>query len=141
VGCLLLGFFDRFKKKIIGEKNDEKNIGEYADDFRDEVIQNMVRYDESSAKSEFRDKCFLKTLTLFSLSDTSEVMDEVSKGNLIILDITPLQNKGKLAFLELKRSVERLKGFCKSIGGDIAQLGSNYIIVTPNHIKIWRKKG
>jgi SepF-like predicted cell division protein (DUF552 family) len=42
--------------------------------------------------------------------------------------------------MELERSTNELKRVVKDINGDIAGLGRNWLIVTPNGIKIDRRK-
>ncbi|MFX1301699.1 MAG: cell division protein SepF, partial [Promethearchaeota archaeon] len=65
--------------------------------------------------------------------------DEVRKGNLVVLDVSPLVQQGTELQLQLKRAVEQLRAVCISIDGDIAQLGNRYIILTPGRVKIFRE--
>ena len=53
----------------------------------------------------------------------------------MILRVTPLaQNDVE----DLKQAVEQLYEFAVSIGGDIARLGEERVIITPPGVKIWR---
>ncbi|MHA1238142.1 MAG: cell division protein SepF [Candidatus Odinarchaeia archaeon] len=147
-----MGFLDKLRRRKDTEKGKDTEKEESArssveseNAIRDE-LEEIIRdessemYTDKGTNLEKRGERFLKVTTLFSLSDTSSIMEEVSAGNIVIADISPLKGKDELAFLELKRSVEQLKGFCRSIDGDIAQLGDHYIVITPNSIKIWRGK-
>jgi SepF-like predicted cell division protein (DUF552 family) len=41
---------------------------------------------------------------------------------------------------DVKKAVDELCRFTESIGGDIARLGEERIVVCPPNIKIWREK-
>lgn len=82
-------------------------------------------------------KTYLKALPLRELSDLQEIKNEVSKGNVLILRITPLASK---SIEDVKRAVNELYEFAESIGGDIARLGEERIVICPQNIRIWRDK-
>ena len=82
-------------------------------------------------------KTFLKAIPLRNLADVETVKNEVRSGNIVILKITPLANK---SIEDVKRAVDELCGFAESIGGDIARLGEERVVVCPPNVKIWREK-
>lgn len=80
-------------------------------------------------------KTFLKAVPLRDLSDLDSVKSEVSSGKILIVRITPLADK---SIEDVKHAVDELCGFVESIGGDIARLGEERIVVCPPNVKIWR---
>ncbi len=82
-------------------------------------------------------KTYLKAMPLRELADLDSVKAEVSDGNIIILKITPLANK---SIQDVSKAVNDLYAFTESIGGDIARLGEERIVICPPKIRIWREK-
>jgi SepF-like predicted cell division protein (DUF552 family) len=94
---------------------------------------------ESSKKEtkETPGKTFLKAMPLRDLSDLDVVKREVRSGNILILRITPLANK---SIEDVKKAVNELCEFAESVGGDIARLGEERVVICPPNVKIWREK-
>lgn len=82
-------------------------------------------------------KVYLRALQLRTLDDVETVKEEVRSGNILILRITPLAQK---SVKEVKRAVDELCEFTESVGGDIARLGAERVVVTPSSVQIWREK-
>jgi len=82
-------------------------------------------------------KTYLKAMPLRDLSDLDGVKAEVKSGNILILRITPLANK---SIDDVKRAVNELCEFAESLGGDIARLGEERVVICPPNVKIWREK-
>lgn len=82
-------------------------------------------------------KAYLRAMPLRSLSDLESIKDEVKKGNILILRITPLASKN---IEEVKQAVNDLYEFTESRKGDIARLGEERIVICPEKIRIWRDK-
>jgi SepF-like predicted cell division protein (DUF552 family) len=82
-------------------------------------------------------KAYLKAMPLRELSDIDSVKAEVNSGNILILRITPLANK---SIDDVKRAVNELSEFAESVGGDIARLGEERVVICPPNVKIWREK-
>jgi SepF-like predicted cell division protein (DUF552 family) len=80
---------------------------------------------------------YLKAMPLRSLSDLDTIKNDVASGNILILKVTPLANK---SIENIKRAVNDLCEFVKTINGDIARLGEERIVVTPSSVRIWREK-
>ena len=77
----------------------------------------------------------LKALQLKSMDDIPKIQEDVAKRVIVILRVTPLAQKN---IEELKGAVEQLYEFSTSIGGDIARLGEERIVITPPGVRIWR---
>ena len=82
-------------------------------------------------------KTYLKAMPLKELSDIEKVKADVTSGNIIILRITPLASK---SIEDVKTAVNDLFQFAESIGGDIARLGEERVVICPKSIRIWREK-
>ncbi len=82
-------------------------------------------------------KTYLRAMPLRDLADLENIKAEVNNGNILILKITPLANKN---ILDVSRAVNDLYTFAETIGGDIARLGEERIVICPPKIKIWREK-
>jgi uncharacterized protein len=82
-------------------------------------------------------KTYLKAMPLKELSDLEGIEKEVKNGNIIILRVTPLASK---SIDEVKSAVNQLYEFAESIGGDIARLGEERVVICPKNIRIWREK-
>jgi len=82
-------------------------------------------------------KTYLKAIPLRELSDLENIKNEVKNGNIIILRVTPLATKG---IDDVKNAVNELFQFSESVGGDIARLGEERVVICPKTIRIWREK-
>ncbi len=91
----------------------------------------------NSASQNQTSKIYLKAMPLRNLTDLETVKKEVESGNIIILKVTPLANKN---IEEIKKAVNELCQFIKTIDGDIARLGEERIVITPQSVRIWREK-
>jgi SepF-like predicted cell division protein (DUF552 family) len=93
--------------------------------------------DENMDARTHPEKVFLKALPLRSLEDLDVIKQEVNSGNIVILKVSPL---AKTSIDDVKAAVNELLEFAQNIGGDIARLGEERIVITPSHIGIWREK-
>ena len=82
------------------------------------------------------DKTYLKAMPLRDLSDLDTIKNEVKNGNILILRITPLASKD---IEDVKQAVNELYEFAEAIGGDIARLGEERVVICPHNIRIWRE--
>ncbi len=78
---------------------------------------------------------YLKAMTLRDPSDIHSIREDVKKGMILILRVTPLAQKD---VNQLRKTVEELYSITKTTGSDIARLGEERIIVTPPGVKIWK---
>ncbi|MFX1577724.1 MAG: cell division protein SepF [Promethearchaeota archaeon] len=82
---------------------------------------------------------FVRFMELTGLMDVTPISEEVRKGNMVVMDVSPLVQQGTESQLQLRRAVEQLRAVCISVDGDIGQLGNRYIILTPTRVKIFRE--
>jgi len=83
------------------------------------------------------DKVYLKALPLRALADVDMIKQEVKSGNILILKVSPLAKK---SIDDVKLAVSELLEFTQLVGGDIARLGEERVVITPSFIRIWREK-
>jgi SepF-like predicted cell division protein (DUF552 family) len=76
-------------------------------------------------------------MPLHDLADLEAIKTEIKNGNILILRITPLASK---SIEDVKQAVNELYEFAESIGGDIARLGEERVVICPEKIRIWREK-
>lgn len=91
-----------------------------------------------SEESELQGKgtdILLKAIPLRSIDEIAKVQEDVTKKTIVILRVTPLAQKN---VDELKQAIEQLYEFATSIGGDIARLGDERVVITPPGVRIWR---
>lgn len=80
---------------------------------------------------------YLKALPLRDLEDVDSIKREIKEGNILILKVSPLAKK---SVDDVKRAVSELLEFTQGVGGDIARLGEERVVITPSSIRIWREK-
>jgi len=68
--------------------------------------------------------------------DLKSLTDFVYGGNVLILDFTAISDQEVL----LKRVTNELKRITDDIGGDVAGIGNNLMVVSPNGVKVDRCK-
>ena len=78
---------------------------------------------------------YLKAITIRDPSDIHSIKEDVKKGMILILRVTPLAQKD---IEKLRKVVEDLYVISRDWNADIARLGEERIIVTPPRIKIWK---
>ncbi len=78
---------------------------------------------------------YLKAITIKDISDIHAIREDIKKGMILILRVTPLAQKD---VKQLRKLVEEVYTVAKAAGADIARLGEERIVVTPPSIKIWK---
>ena len=111
------------------------NLGKTVEKFVDKIKGTKRTSVTPSANTST--KVYLRALPLRTLDDLEVVKREVKSGNILILRISPLAKK---SIEDVKRAVDELCEFAKLVGGDIARLGEERVVVTPSSIQIWREK-
>ncbi len=138
-----MGFFT----KIIGKKEETSNLN--TDDAipleTEEYLSKLGVFEEETRTEEIPQEVvdagvvYIKSIPLLTLSDIQRIADELKLGNIIIIHIKPFIQRVQ-SNNELKRAVDQLRGVCRQIDGDIAQLGKEYILVTPGpYIRIFQR--
>ncbi|MFB0560720.1 MAG: cell division protein SepF [Candidatus Lokiarchaeia archaeon] len=138
-----MGFF----KKIVGKKEETSNLDK--DDAipleTEEYLSKLGVFEEEPRTEEISQEVvdsgvvYIKSIPLLTLSDIPRITNELKSGNIIIIHIKPFIQRVQ-SNNELKRAVDQLRGICRQIEGDIAQLGNEYILVTPGpYIRIFQR--
>jgi len=104
----------------------EMNIEEYMD--ADE-LENVDVLHEAADR-------YVKPIALNSESDLSVVENELTRGNIILLDGTPIAKQQT----KLRNSINELKDWTHKANGDIARIGETRFLLTPAGIKIIKKR-
>ncbi len=78
---------------------------------------------------------YLKAITIRDVSDVLSIKEDIKKGMVLILRVTPLAQKD---VEQLRKVVEELYSIAKAAGADIARLGEERIIIAPSGVKIWK---
>jgi len=110
----------------------EKILGKIAKQDR-ELVDELAEATPTTVQT----SVYVKALLLRDTADIDTVKTEVKSGNIVILRITPLARR---SITDVKRAIDELCKYVEAIGGDIARLGEERIVVTPVSIRIWRKK-
>jgi len=81
------------------------------------------------------EEIFVRSKKLESLSDVPYVVEEIKEGNIVLLDITRLNDGNDQTHLELKRIIERIRGATRGYQADIALVNDGCMIITPSFVK------
>lgn len=112
-----------FVKKVeIRNEDDYVDLGieEYAEEFKKEEDIRM----------------YIKIAELTGLYDIPDLKKEIYAGNILVLDIS-VAKQDKVV---MEKAIKDLKMVALDVGGDIAGIADNQVIVTPVGVKIERKK-
>ncbi len=79
---------------------------------------------------------YIKPVTASSESDAELIQEEISKGNIILLDISELNKRPTTR----NNIISKLKTYCDKINGDIGQIDESRVLLTPSKVKIIKRK-
>lgn len=79
---------------------------------------------------------YIKPVTLTSERDVEPIEAEVSKKNIILLDISELNKRPTTR----NTIISSLKAYVEKINGDIGQIDENRLLITPTKVKIIKRK-
>ena len=82
------------------------------------------------------EKIFVKSKKLESLADVPYVVEEIKEGNILLLDISRLNDGNDQTHLELRRIIERIRGATRGYQADIALVNDGCMIVAPSFVKL-----
>lgn len=91
----------------------------------------------SSAPGPDLEAVYVKSVDLTGMSDVVKISEEISNGNILIIDISDIMQRNPE---ELKQAIEELKESARKIGGDIGKITDTKIIITPRFVKILSRK-
>jgi len=115
-------------EKLFVKKGGNTNAGDYLDLDIEEYEADMM--DEEGVK------LYIKTSELTGLYDVPELKKEIYAGNILILDISLARQDRAL----VEKAIKDLKLAAFDVGGDIAGIGDDQVIIAPEGIRIERKK-
>ncbi|MFW9795091.1 MAG: cell division protein SepF [Candidatus Thorarchaeota archaeon] len=80
------------------------------------------------------ERIFIKSKKLESLADVPYIVNEIRDGNIVLLDISRLNDGNDQTHLELRRIIERIRGETRGYMAEIALVNDDCMIVTPSFI-------
>ena len=80
------------------------------------------------------EEIFIRTRKLESLADVPEIVNEIRNGNIVLLDISKLNDGNDQTHLELRRIIERIRGETRGYQAEIALVNDEAMIVTPSFV-------
>jgi uncharacterized protein len=78
----------------------------------------------------------VKVAEIYRFEDLGGMTQPVYDGNVLLIDYSNMANDTN----ELKRVTNELKNVARDCNGDVAAIGNNLIVVTPNGMRIDRNK-
>lgn len=123
----MAGFLNKFKGKLSGEGDEGIDVDEFLDTLGIENDDLLVEEADVWVKS-------------YMLEDTEDVMaigEDLSKGNIVILNVEPLYKRNAI---KLKQAVSRIKDHARGIDGDIARLSEYKLLLTPKGVKVAKNR-
>jgi len=121
-----MGLKESFEK-LFAKKEGVEGAGEYVD-------LDLEAYEEELREEDV--KMYIKTAELTGLYDIPELKKEIYAGNILILDISLARQDKSL----VEKAIRDLKMAASDVGGDIAGISDNQVIVAPTGVKIDREK-
>ncbi len=96
----------------------------------------LEKYGESKTDEKTSAKMHVAVGEIQRYEDIKQLSDYVYGGNVLILDFSPISDEEVI----LKRITNELKKMADDIGGDIAGIGNNLMIISPSGVKVDRRK-
>ncbi len=79
---------------------------------------------------------YVRSKRLGSLDDVSFVVNEIREGNIVLLDISHLNNDDPQSRIELRRILDQIRGETKAYSADMALVNDGCVIVVPASVKL-----
>ncbi len=121
-----MGVFDKLGQAFGSSGAKDINVEDY---------MNSVEMEDVDLLHEPADM-YIKPVSIVSEEDVKPIEDELSKKNILLLDITELNKRPTTR----SNVVAELKRFVDKINGDIGQIDANRVLVTPAKVKIVKRK-
>lgn len=100
---------------------------------KEESPEEYLELNEDMMRSDGR--IGVKIETLGGYNDTDRIQRVVREGNVVFLRIKELRAKD---IAELKKSVDKLRKTCTAMDGDIVGVEDEFLVITPQHVQIYR---
>ena len=82
------------------------------------------------------EEIFVRSKKLESLADVPYIVEEIKGGNIVLLDISRLNDGNGQTHIELRRIIERIRGATRGYQADIALVNDGCMIITPSFVKL-----
>ena len=79
---------------------------------------------------------FIKIAEVYRYEDAMALSEIIYNGDVLLIDYNNIASDE----LTLRRVINELKNITRDVGGDVAGIGRNYLLVTPTGMRISRKK-
>ncbi len=117
----MMGILDK-----IGRKSDAVDIEEFLNNLD---VEEESMYEDADA--------YVKPYSLQRDTDAQAVIEEVKKGNIVLLNIADLSKRNAMKLREL---ISTIRNEVQGIDGDMARVSSDRVLVTPSRVKIVKRK-
>ncbi|MCL5675226.1 MAG: cell division protein SepF [Candidatus Marsarchaeota archaeon] len=121
-----MGVFSKLGQAFGGSGSKEMNIEEY---------MNSAEMEDVDLLHEPADM-YVKPVTIVSEDDVDPIQEELSKKNIILLDVSELNKRPTTR----STVIAKLKAYVDKINGDIGQIDENRVLITPSKVKIIKRK-
>jgi uncharacterized protein len=121
-----MGITSGITSKIFGEKKTTTTEG-YID---------LEKYADATVGGTAGARMRVAVSDIERYEDLKNLTDFVYGGNVLILDFSAISDQEVL----LKRVTNELKRITDDIGGDVAGIGNNLMVISPNGVKVDRRK-
>ncbi len=81
---------------------------------------------------------YVTSYSIRSEEDVRKVKEDVRNNFIVIARITPLLERGRETTIKV---INQIYEYVISMGGDMARLGEDRIVLTPPGVRIWRDMG
>jgi SepF-like predicted cell division protein (DUF552 family) len=105
-------------------------VGKFRDGEDDYIELDMTEEEKANRK------LLIEVERLENYNDSDRLQKKVREGSVLVVKIRDLRSRD---LEELKRAVEKLKKTCLAIGGDIAGLGEDWLILAPSSARVHRE--
>ncbi|MBO8174788.1 MAG: cell division protein SepF [Thermococcus sp.] len=132
-----MGLFDKIIKKEEPKRKPLKSIRKEVEGTPRVDIDVIPLEEDELAKELIKPEIrYIKKIVVTSYTDLEKISEEIQEGNIVIVDLTPLESKTDV----LEKVAEQIKGMVHALGGDVAKISKYEIklIVTPPDIKIYK---
>jgi len=121
---------------FLKKKTHLKKKGKSSDLGGEEYID-LTHLSEKEEKGEiFEADTLIKIAEVHRYEDVRDVTEEVYDGNILLVDIEAIAGSKD----SMERVQSELKAVASEVSGDVARVGNNFIVLTPEGIGIDRQK-
>jgi len=113
-----MGFFD----KVFSKKADDEQVEDFLNNLD---VSEESMYENADA--------LVKPMSLAEDADVAKAVEEMKKGNILLLNIGEIAKHNQLKLREYISTIREVAG---QIDGDIARISIDRVLVTPQKVKI-----